>query len=175
MQGRPRIGANAAASPPAAKPERPCQAGGVPTARISDAPAARARRAIDTNPWRRVAIAACVEPVVDPDAAGPRERGASLAPVASDGDERPDPPRPEHDVGMSIGAFPRQGERQEARMSGRRLDDVAVVVGAGFRELDRMGGLHRAAPHVDRLREEAGDDRDRVESQVAADRRVFET
>ena len=75
---------------------------------------------------------------------------------------------------MGVGALPRQGEGDQPRMAGRRFDHVAVAAGRGRAELERAGGLHRAAPHVDRVVEHAGDDRHRMEPQVAADRGVVE-
>ena len=48
-------------------------------------------------------------------------------------------------------------------MAGRRFEDVAVSIAVRPAELQRSGRLHRAAPHVDRIVEQAGDDRHGME------------
>ena len=147
----------------------------MPTATISVAPAARASRAIDTRAWRRVATPRRVEPVVEPDPARLGQGGPSLAAVARDRDERRQMRRirPSAGRGPSV-ALPRQRQRHQAGMPRRRLDDVAVAARLRVGELERAGGLHRARATSRPTRRTPGDDRDRVDPQVSADRRVVD-
>ena len=80
-----------------------------------------------------------------------------------------------HHRGVGIAALPGQGEREQSRMAGRRLDRVPIAPVTTGAELQRAGPLHRPAPHLDGLVEPPGEDGDRMDPQVAPDLGMVES
>ena len=111
-----------------------------------------------------------VESIVDADPTRCGQGDAALATVAGDGDQRRQVPARRQPSGVIGGTVPRDREGQQARMTRCRLDDVPLAPIACLGELHGARRLHRAAPDLDRLGHAPGDDRDRVQPQVPADR-----
>jgi hypothetical protein len=118
--------------------------------------------------------AGLVQDVVDPGPARLRQADATLAAVPRDRDQRRDMPDPPEQLGVRVGALPRHGHGNQARVAGSGLDGVAVPSAIARCELQGARRLHRAPPHVDRFVEDARDDGHRMDTQVPSDRRMIE-
>ena len=110
-----------------------------------------------------------VKLVIDPDTARPRDRHPTGAAIAGHRDQWRDMDTVGHHPGVFGLPLPRQREGEQARVPGGGFDGVAVARPVGLDELERPGGLHRAAPHLDIVGEAAGHDGHRVEPEVPSD------